>query len=60
MKKARQHAALTCYGYDGSIIRYGVLLWGNSTYVNKVILEQKKFTRQIYGVNSWTSCGPLF
>lgn len=48
------------HGYIGSVLRYGLLLWGNSTYSNKVFLSQKKCIRAICGAGPLESCRPLF
>jgi hypothetical protein len=37
------------YSYVESIIRYGIEVWGNSSYVNKILIMQKKCLRFIEG-----------
>jgi hypothetical protein len=45
-----QKTAITTYqAYIKSILRYGILLWGNSVEVDRVFVAQKK--------SIWTICG---
>ncbi|KAG7308231.1 hypothetical protein JYU34_006904 [Plutella xylostella] len=56
-----QKAALAAYhGYVLSVLRYGLLIWGNSTDFNKAFIVQKKCLRAIYGKKQTDSCKPLF
>lgn len=58
---ANQSTALMAYhGYVGSLLRYGLIMWGNSTTINRVFILQKKCIRSIYGVGQLESCRPLF
>lgn len=60
-REANETTVLTAYhGYVGSILRYGLLLWGNSVLVRKVFIAQKKCIRAICGVGPTESCKPLF
>jgi hypothetical protein len=53
--------ALTAYhGYVASVLRYGLLLWGNSCDINRVFVSQKKCVRAICRLPPRTSCRPLF
>ena len=40
------------YSYFHSLIYYGVIFWGNSTYVTKVYLLQRRMTRIMMGISS--------
>lgn len=60
-KLANQNTALTAYhAYVSSILRYGLLLWGNSVDVGHAFLIQKKCIRAMCGVGPLESCKPLF
>lgn len=48
------------YGYVESVLRYGVIVWGNSADINKAFLAQKKCIRAIAGVAPYISCKLLF
>jgi exonuclease III len=53
--------AITVYhAYVCSLIRYGIILWGNSPATNKVFVAQKKCLRAIWGLKNTDSCRPLF
>lgn len=58
---ANENSALLAYhGYVNSVLRYGLLLWGNSTHIVKAFLTQKKCIRAICGVGPLETCRPLF
>lgn len=60
-KITNQQTALKAYhGYVGSILRYGILIWGNSVDRNKIFIGQKQCIRAICDVPPLTSCRPLF
>ena len=53
--------ALTAYyAYAHSRLSYGVILWGNSTEVEKVFILQKKCVRIMQNINQMESCRPYF
>lgn len=56
----RQTAMIAYFSYVESVLRYGLLLWGNSPDINKVFIVQKRCIRAIYNVSPQTSCKPLF
>lgn len=52
---------LTAYhAYVTSILRYGLILWGNSVDVHKAFVTQKKCVRAIFGIPPYQTCKPLF
>lgn len=53
-------AVVTYHAYVESILRYGLILWGNSTDVNRAFITQKKCIRAIFGKTPRDSCKPLF
>lgn len=54
-------AALIAYhGYVSSVLRYGLILWGNSVDVEKAFKVQKKSIRAVCNAKFDDSCKPLF
>lgn len=54
-------AALVAYhGYVNSIFRYGIVLWGNCSDKDQLLLAQKRCIRAIYGIGRRESCRPFF
>lgn len=43
-----------------SILKYGVIFWGNSSNWRKVFIIQKRIIRIIYNLNKADSCRPVF
>lgn len=56
----RQTVLLAYHGYVSSVLRYGLLLWGNSTDINRAFLSQKRCIRAIVGIPPYVSCKPFF
>jgi hypothetical protein len=53
--------AITVYhAHVCSQIRYGIVLWGNSSHAHKVFVAQKKCLRAIWGLKNIQSCKQLF
>jgi len=48
------------YGYFHSIIKYGIIFWGNSSNSGKTFTLQKKIVRLMAGAQPSTSCRSLF
>jgi hypothetical protein len=48
------------YAYFHSIIRHGIIFWGNSSYAINVFYLQKRMIRIITGVGNRTSCKQSF
>jgi hypothetical protein len=48
------------YSYVHSIISYGIIVWGNSSYNNIIFKLQKQIIRIITNSNNRTSCHDLF
>jgi hypothetical protein len=46
--------------YFHSIMKYGIIFWGNSTEDKNVFLLQKKTLRTIMGINRRNSCKQIF
>jgi hypothetical protein len=58
---ASRDAAVIAYdGYMLSTLRYGIILWGNSTDMLRAFRLQKKCIRSICGAHYLNSCKPLF
>jgi hypothetical protein len=61
VKISNVSTALQAYhGYVVSLLRYGIVVWGNSCHIEKVLIAQKACIRAIYNVDVMTSCRPLF
>ena len=41
---------MVCHSYFLSIINYGTIFWGNSSYSNSIFKQQKRIIRIIMGV----------
>jgi len=48
------------FAFFQSIISYGILLWGNSNHINRILLLQKKAVRIITDSHKLEHCKPLF
>lgn len=60
-KIASQKIAILAYhGYVASLLRYGLILWGNSSYSNRAFIAQKKCIRALCGIGPRVSCKPYF
>lgn len=60
-KVVDKKALLTAYhGLVDSILRYGVIFWGNSVYRDAIFIAQKRCVRAICGINMRESCVPYF
>jgi hypothetical protein len=58
---ASSESALMAYhGYVSSVLRYGIILWGNSVDAIRVFKIQKKCIRSICGAEYLDTCKPLF
>lgn len=54
-------AAITAYnGYVDSILRYGIVLWGNSVDLQNLFIIQKRCIRAMFAIKKTDSCQPLF
>lgn len=56
----KKTAIVSYRAYIESILRYGIILWGNSTEKNRAFIAQKKCIRAICGVLPDVSCKGLF
>ncbi|XP_050677001.1 uncharacterized protein LOC126973715 [Leptidea sinapis] len=60
-KTALQSTVLAAYhGYVASVLRYGLILWGNSSEANRAFIAQKTCLRAMTGAFYLDSCEPLF
>ncbi|KAL0861481.1 hypothetical protein ABMA27_009011 [Loxostege sticticalis] len=58
---ASQDTALSAYhGYVSSVLRYGLILWGNSVDMERAFKVQKKCIRALCGAGYIDHCTPLF
>lgn len=57
---SQKTALLAFNGHVMSNLRYGLILWGNCSNMQKVFLLQKKCIRAICGVHQTEPCRPLF
>jgi hypothetical protein len=48
------------YAYFHSIIHYGIIFWGNSSYVINIFCFQKRVVRIITGIGNRNSSGQIF
>lgn len=48
------------YAFFQSIVRYGLVIWGNSAKINDILILQKKAIRVISKVQPIDHCKPLF
>lgn len=56
-----QNTSVLAYnGYVSSLLRYCIVIWGNSVEVHRVFVAQKKCVRAICGASYLDSCRPLF
>lgn len=60
-KTTDQKTAIAAYyGYIESVLRYGLIIWGNGGDIHRAFTAQKKCIRAICGVGPFQSCKPLF
>jgi hypothetical protein len=55
-----QTVATTYHAYVESLLRYGIIIWGNSTDKNRLFVAQKKCIRAICGIPPGNSCKQAF
>lgn len=48
------------HGLIASNIRYGIMFWGNSTYVDKIFKHQKRCIRAMFHLKVTDTCKPYF
>lgn len=48
------------YGLVESVLRYGIIFWGNSTNKDMVFKMQKRCIRAMFSIHRTDSCKPLF
>lgn len=58
---ASENTALLAYhGYVASVLRYGIVIWGNSVDKDRAFKMQKKCIRSVCGARYRETCKPLF
>lgn len=57
---SRHTSILVYHAYVCSIIRYGIVVWGNSTEISRVFVAQKKCIRAIFNMEWSDSCKSVF
>ncbi|CAD0198524.1 unnamed protein product [Chrysodeixis includens] len=57
---SRDTSIMVYHAYICSIIRYGIVVWGNSCDIMRVFIAQKKCIRALYGMKWSDSCKPIF
>jgi hypothetical protein len=50
---------MSYFAYFHSIMSYGIIFWGNSSYANKIFKLQKRVIRKTTGVGNTDSCREL-
>lgn len=55
-----KYVRVSYFSFFQSIISYGIILWGNSSYIHDILLLQKKAIRVITGSPYKAHCKPLF
>lgn len=56
-----EDVAITAYyAYINSVIRYGLIFWGNSSDVNRIMIVQKRCIRNIFKLSYRESCRKFF
>ncbi|PNF23822.1 hypothetical protein B7P43_G15913 [Cryptotermes secundus] len=51
---------LIYFAYFHSVMKYGIIFWGNSSYSQKIFILQKKIVRIMAGVKPRESCKNIF
>lgn len=57
---SEQAAWCAYHGYVSSVLNYGLIIWGNSSYAIQAFRVQKKCIRTICNAHWMDSCRPLF
>ena len=57
---SRESVITVYFAYLHSILKYGIIFWGNSPNSKKVFLIQKRALRIMFGKKPTDSCRPLF
>ena len=59
-QKSKDHDVTVYYSYLHSLISYGIIFWGNSSYSSHIFRLQKKAVRIISGLKPRDSCRETF
>lgn len=57
---SKQTVLSAYHGYVSSVLRYGLVIWGNSVDIERAFLVQKKTIRAMSGADYLDHCKPLF
>lgn len=57
---SKETALVAYYAYVESVLRYGIIVWGNSVGSKKVFIAQKRCVRALVGIAPDISCKPYF
>lgn len=55
-----KYLRMAYFAFFESVLRYGIIIWGNSTSLQKVLLLQKKVVRILTNSRALEHCKPLF
>ncbi|XP_026728807.1 uncharacterized protein LOC113494593 [Trichoplusia ni] len=55
-----QTALMVYHAYVCSVIRYGIIVWGNSSDISRVFIAQKKCVRAMFNIDWCDTCKPAF
>lgn len=57
---SRNALFMAYYGLVESVLRYGLIFWGNSTNTEMVFKMQKRCVRAMFNIKNTDSCQPIF
>lgn len=57
---SNEYLRMTYFALFQSHIQYGIIIWGHSSHVNKILLIQKRVVRSMCDVGALDHCRPLF
>lgn len=57
---SRDVAMMAYHAFVQSRISYGIIFWGNTSHIKRVLLLQKRCLRSVFGMTVRESCKPVF
>ena len=57
---SKEVAMMAFHAFVQSRITYGVIFWGNTSHINRVLILQKRCLRSVWGLSPRNSCKPVF